>query len=262
MKRIAIHDSTYDVPGSWNELTREQLQYLVKLSSREGLSTVELQLKFFLHCVGGSVRMNITTGLFTIKTCKSKHAMFVNELTAVLQAFEWLYRTNDDGEHELSPQLYINHHKKIRSGLRYLYGPGDALENITYDQFVWLQHWHSRLKSDLSALDELVNVIYKTKAGDQEVKNIHRLSPVVKTSILWFYLGTLQFLENQFPHVFTSGGDSSGSVFDSQQKIIDSLAEGDVTKKMKVRESLLYDALYSMEMAALRMKEYEKKNRK
>ena len=262
MKHITIHDSIYEVPGSWNDLSREQLHTLVKLTFREGLSTIELQLKFFLFCVGGSVRMNIANGLFKIRTCKSKHALFADELTTILTAFDWLYRTNEKGEHEISPKLIINHHKRIRSGCRYLYGPGDALDNITYDQFVWLQTWQSRVKDDPSVLDELVNVIYKTKSGDQDVKNIKHLNHVIKTSILWFYLGTLQFLESRFPNVFTSSGESSDSVFDSQQKIIDSLAEGDVTKKMQVRESLLYDALYSMEMAAIRMKEYEKKNKK
>lgn len=262
MKRITIHDSSYEVPGSWDDLTREQLHTLVKLTFREGLSTVELQLKFFLHCVGGSVRMNVSSGLFTIKTCKSKHALFADELTSLLTAFDWLYRSNEKGEHEISPKMIINHHKRIRSGRRYLYGPGDALDDITYDQFVWLQTWQSMVKDDSSALDELVNVIYKTKSGDQDVKNVSRLSQVVKTSILWYYLGTLQFLEGRFPNVFTAGGESSDSVFDSQQKIIDSLADGDVTKKMQVRNSLLYDALYSMEMAAIRMKEYEKQNRK
>lgn len=80
---------------------------------------------------------------------------------------------------------------------------------------------------------------------------------------MWFYLGTLSYLSARFPSVL-SGGSSDGedlNVFDNQQRIIDSLAEGDVTKKEQVRESLLYDALYSMEMAAKKMEAMEKANK-
>jgi hypothetical protein len=46
-----------------------------------------------------------------------------------------------------------------------------------------------------------------------------------------------------------SGGEAKGSVFENQMRIVNTLANGDVTKKPKIRNSNLYDALYSMEMA-------------
>jgi len=40
------------------------------------------------------------------------------------------------------------------------------------------------------------------------------------------------------------------TVIDSQIHIIDAFAGNDLTKKEKVKKSLLYDALYTMEIAA------------
>ena len=91
-----------------------------------------------------------------------------------------------------------------------------------------------------------------------------RMRKSVKAGILWYIQGSMSFIQMQFPHVFKPSGEDDAivNVFDYQQRIIDSLAEGDVTKKNQVRQSLLYDALYSMEMAAIRIEKYEKENKR
>lgn len=261
MTEIKINDIVYRVPGEWNEVTQEQLIALVKITGNKELSSMEVQLKFFLHCVNGRVRKRIGNGLFSIKTKKARHILFTDEIASILEAFNWLF-IDVDGSKELSPLLTINHFKRLRSRLHVLYGPNDALDNITYDEFVWLQTWHSQLDKNPAALDELVNVVYKTKAGRQKPACVRRMPIEIKTSILWMYLGTLKLLEFRFPRVFAGGGSGNENVFDNQQRLIDVLAKGDVTKKMQVRSSLLYDALYSMEMAAIRMEELEKQIKK
>ncbi|MEL7600558.1 MAG: hypothetical protein AAGU18_10745 [Proteiniphilum sp.] len=262
MKIIAIEDARYEIPSEWNDLTRKQLILLIQLSEKK-MSYMELQLKFFLHCIRGSVRENITTGLFNVKTPQGRHSLFADEFTSILYVFDFLFEEEESGKRVIYPRLLINHFKKVRTGYISIYGPNDMLDNITYNQFVWLQTWQSRLDDNPKAIDEFLNVIYSSRAGKQNMRAVRRMPQTVKTGILWFYLGTLRFLEAKFPHVF--GGSSSGenmNVFDNQQRVIDSLADGDVTKKNQVRESLLYDALYSMEMAAIRMKEIEKQQKK
>lgn len=258
MKRITIQGCIYEIPSNWNEISKEQLVALIRISRKTSLTHVEIRLKFFLHCIRGRVVGNVCSGMFLIRTEQATHALFSDELAALLTVFDYLFDIADDGTHYLSPKLVVNHFPKVRSGFRMLYGPNDALDNITYDQFVWLQTWQSRMNDDDEAIDRLINTIYKTKSGKQNVCNAHRISNVAKTAILWYYLGTLHFLSCRFPHVFSGCGSDADNVFDNQQRIIDSLADGDVTKKMQVRDSLLYDALYSMEMAAVRAEETEK----
>jgi len=261
MRTIRIDDAVYQVPGTWNEITRSQSVALSRIASKTELTYVEMQLKFFLYCIGGSVKKNLGSGLFLVKTRKGRHALSAGELSSVLAVFDYLFEEHD-GVKELSPRLTVNHFKKVRCGHVFLYGPNDALDNITYDEFVWLQTWQSRLNSEPEAVNELINVIYKTRAGKQRVANVRRMPEEARTVILWYYLGTLHFLERLFPHVFSGSGSGNMNVFDNQQRVIDVLAEGDVTKKMKVRQSLLYDALYSMEMAAIRIEELDKKGKK
>ena len=263
MIKIRIQDPIYEVPASWDEMTKEQLVFLIKLSFRSEVSYVEMQLKFFLFCIKATVRENVGFGLFMIKTSQGRHALFADELTAVLTTFDYLFDVNDNNIYQLSPKLTINHFKRVRCRCKYLHGPGDALENITYEQFVWLQTWQSQLNANPDAVNQFINVIYATQSDKRSLSSVRRMSKIAKTGILWYFQGTMSFLHQQFPHVFTSGDDNKKTnVFDYQQRIIDSLAEGDVTKKKQVRQSLLYDALYSMEMAAIRLEDMEKEHRK
>ncbi len=263
MIEINIQESKYQVPASWNEMTKDQLIFLVKLSGRQDLTYVEIQLKFFLYCIHAKVRKDIGNGLFVIKTKLGLHPLFVDELTAVLEVFDYLFEI-DDKVRSISPKLTINHFKHVKNRGKSLRGPGDALEDITYEQFVWLQTWQSQLNADPDAINQLINVLYTNRAKEHEVRTVRRMRKSVKAGILWYIQGTMSFLQVQFPHVFGTAGDDEKkiSVFDYQQRIIDSLAEGDVTKKNQVRQSLLYDALYSMEMAAIRMEKQEKEFKK
>lgn len=263
MININIQDAKYQVPASWNEMTKDQLIFLIKLSERQNLTYVEIQLKFFLYCIKATVRKDIGNGLFVIKTKHGRHPLFVDELTAVLEVFDYLFEI-DDKVRSISPKLTINHFKHVKNRGKSLRGPGDALEDITYEQFVWLQTWQSQLNADPDAINQLINVLYTNRAKEHEVRTVRRMRKSVKAGILWYIQGTMSFLQVQFPHVFGTAGDDEKkiSVFDYQQRIIDSLAEGDVTKKNQVRQSLLYDALYSMEMAAIRMEKQEKEFKK
>ena len=264
MIKINIQESKYQVPASWNEMSKDQFLFLVKLSGRQDLTYVEIQLKFFLYCIHAKVRKDIGNGLFVIKTKLGLHPLFVDELTAVLEVFDYIFEKNEDNIHIISPKITINHFKHVKCRGRSLRGPGDALENITYEQFVWLQTWQSQLNVDPDAVNHLISILYTNRAKEHEVRTVRRIRKSVKTAILWYIQGTMSFLQLQFPHVFGTSGDDDKkiNVFDYQQRIIDSLAEGDVTKKNQVRQSLLYDALYSMEMAAIRIERQEKEYKK
>jgi hypothetical protein len=261
MKKITIAGVTYCVPANWNEITTEQLVALIRLCAKQPITSAEIQLKFFLHCVYGSVK-NHENGTYTIKTRATRHELTADELTSVLTAFDYLFDTNDVGEQYISPKFTINHFKRVKVGCTTLYGPDDALWDITYDQFADLQTLQSQFNDNPDVINDFINVIYKTKSGKRDVKNVRGMSEAVKTAILWFYLGSMNFLQEKFTKVFSGTGDANVNVYDYQQRIIDSLASGDVTKKMQVRESLLPDALYSMEAAAERIKEMEKSTNK
>lgn len=266
MKKLTINNHDYYVPSSWDTMTKQQLLSLAKIT-RTCRTTMEIQLKFFLHCVNGRVMSSVGNVVYILMIGRIKHVLFADEITALTGAFDWLFETNEMGEPVLAPKLTVNHYKELRSGLRLLHGANDGLDDVTYNQFVWLQTYHSLLDARTPEyLDQMINIIYTSKGGTQHIKSISRLSQDIKTVILWFYLGSLDFLSHIFPRVLASGAPSleleEVNVFDNHQRIIDSLADGQVTLKPQVRESLLYDALFSMEEAARRYEEMEKQHAK
>lgn len=147
MTQIQIGDNTYSVPASWDEMTRDQLLALARITSRCN-TTVEIQLKMLLHCTRGKALDYIGHGIYVMEMNSKKHMFFSDEVTALLGVFDYLFENDETGQSRLAPKLTVNHFKKIRKGFIKLYGPQDRMDDITYNQFVWLQTYHSIIDAD------------------------------------------------------------------------------------------------------------------
>lgn len=118
-----------------------------------------------------------------------------------------------------------------------------------------LQTWQQRMRQDLfEALDNFLSIIWKDGSfsirEDGDPAWFRNVEPIVKTVMFWYYLGSMNFIQAKFSRVFSSGGNEAPlDIFDTQQRIVDEMASGDVTKKEQVKQSLLYDALYTLEVA-------------
>lgn len=257
MRSLKLNDDEYLIPGEWNELTKYQLIYLVALVNKN-ITSEEIKLKLLLYCMEATVYSydKRKTGYdYLIKSGKKKYTLSAEEVTVICQMFDYLF-TEYNGQIVLYPTLTKNPFPETKCGCRSVYGPADGLTNINYQQFVDLQIWQSQLDKNKSAVNEFISVIYLRSEynSEQNFKYtsphlIATMSPTVKTIILWFYLGCLAFIEKKFPLPF-SGSGGKGNVVDGQMRIIDALAENKVINKDLVRKSLLYDALYTMQLAA------------
>lgn len=49
----------------------------------------------------------------------------------------------------------------------------------------------------------------------------------------WYILGSLSCMAEAYPRIFSGEGKSNGRVFDSQLRLLDSLAQSDMTKSRK-----------------------------
>ena len=80
------------------------------------------------------------------------------------------------------------------------------------------------------------------------MKQLKILTPARKLVMLWFVQSNLQHYSQLFPRLFS--GDGKGShqnVLDSQLRLLNSLAQHDVTKKDQVRKGWQMDAFYSLD---------------
>lgn len=258
MKTITFDTDKYLLPGDWNDLSVEQLFFLISLT-KKNIPIQELKVKMLLFCLGAYVapeRKNRNTDAQIICIGKKKYPVTFEQMTFLSDLFNFLLSNTDEkGNCSIEPKLTRNPFPKTQCGCITVVGPDDGLTNITYEQFIQLQTLQSLIgKTPNLTINDFIAIIYKRNTFSTAIEGepllIKKMSDTVKTVIFWYYLGCLKFISEKFPRVFSgSSGSISGSVFENQQKIIDSLADGDVTKKPEVRASLLYDALFTLELA-------------
>jgi len=235
-------ESEYLLPGEWDELAPDQLLFLIDLVNRN-ISAEEIKLKMFLFCIKGRIRrINIDLSYHVIINKKKHFDLSTEELHALSEIFDYLFIYDPDLR--INPQLVNNPFPVIRVGWVKLYGPADGLTDFSYQQFMELQVAHSEAGNDMNSF---LSSLYRRKNGKQS-RWFCLVPKKKKIAILWFYLGCMNFFAEKFPLVFS--GNSANDVIDGQMRIVDALAKNDVTKKEPVRKSDLYEALYTMQIAA------------
>lgn len=266
MKKLTLeldgNSFDYSVPGEWNDLSQDQLIYLIRMVQNQ-VTAEEVKLKLLLYCIDGGVKKyndRIDGRVFLLKIRKDKFWLSPAEVNAMTSVLDFLFKETKDGV-RIDPKLTINKFKKAHCGCITVYGPSDGLVDITYQQFADLQIWSTRVEKSSQMLDKFISIIYKRKNGESSTKLISKMAPSVKTAILWFYIGCLQLIQQKFPKVFQGGDSTGGDVVDGQMRIYDALAHNKLADKDKVKSAELYDALYTMQCAAEQVKKMEDKRK-
>ena len=253
MREIKIIDKVFPVPGEWNELTVKQLRFLTILLNGESTAQ-EIKIKMLLFAMNVQIR-NHKKGAFKIKHGRFSCYITADQLTALSAIYDFLFTENEEGKPLFDIRLTKNPLPYLKAKDVRLFGPEDGLTNLSYGQYVMLQTWHQRISGGHwdECIDEFLSVIYKpgkfsaVEEGDASL--FKTVSPHDKLIAFWFYLGCMAFIREKFSRVFSQGDSSGGDIFDAQMRLIDELAGNDVTKKPAVKESLLYDAFYTLDMA-------------
>lgn len=238
------------VPSDWNELSSVQIVYLIRMVENK-VTAEEVKLKMLLYCIDAHIRKydnkKSNNTLYLLKVSKKEFWLTAEELASIAAVFNFLFKEKD-GEISINPLLTINPFPSTQCGCITVYGPAEGLTDITYQQFSDLMIWSTRIGESDMYLNKFISIIYKRKTAAATPELIAKMSPTVKTAILWFYYGCLQLIQAKFPLVF-SGDGSSGDIVDGQMRTIDALAEGKLADKEKVKSALLYDALYTIQCA-------------
>lgn len=261
MRKLTIANKTIDVPSEWNELLDEQLKMLASLLA-EKQTLPEVRLKLLLFCIGARVRRanEQVSDVWALSLGSKTVFLSATELEEMGRMLDFLF----DAEGRLDVRLTRTPFFRFETPRMMLMGPEDGLTNISYGQFVQTQSLLPLVMTDFdSHINDFLCVLWKdlrfepTEDGDPEW--LLCVPDSEKQVMLWYYIGSMRFIAEKFPRLF-SGGDSSTdeNPFEAHQRIIDELAGGDVTKKEQVRRSPLFDALYTLEMAIER-REKERK---
>lgn len=252
MRTITIANKNIEVPSAWNELLDAQLRLLACLVM-EAYSLQEVKLKLLLFCIGARVRRanEQVSDVWALALGSKTVFLSVSELEEMGRMFDFLF----DTEGRLDVRLTRTPFFRLETPRMMLMGPEDGLTNVSYGQFVQAQTLLPLVQADFdSHINDFLCVLWKdlrfepTEDGAPEW--LYGVPDSEKRVMLWYYIGSLRFIAEKFPRLF-SGGEAATdeNPFDAQQRIIDELAGGDVTKKEQVRRSPLFDVLYTLEMA-------------
>lgn len=264
MRTITIANKKIEVPSAWNELLDAQLRLLACLVM-EAYSLQEVKLKLLLFCIGARVRRanEQVSDVWALDLGSKTVFLSAAELEEMGRMLDFLF----DTEGRLDVRLTRTPFFRLETPRMMLMGPEDGLTNVSYGQFVQAQTLLPLVQADFdSHINDFLCVLWKdlrfepTEDGAPEW--LYGVPDSEKRVMLWYYIGSMRFIAEKFPRLF-SGGESSTdeNPFEAHQRIIDELAGGDVTKKEQVRRSPLFDALYTLEMAIERREKEKQDNR-
>lgn len=271
MHIIQINDNTYELPENWDEFTPKQLLYLVKLTQSD-ISVELVKTHMMLYCLKGHVFRHKKSfkEYVHVKLGRHKYFLLPEEICQIADQLSFLLHTNDTHEasqkvYHLNPKLTVNPYPTIRCRLRKFFGPDDQLLDITFEQFMYMQTYLDAMHSDPSKIDHLLACLWTRGKSfdinriDIDASVLRHLPETKKIVMYWFVLGSITAMSYTFPRIFSGSGTANNNsrVFDAQLRLLDSLAQSDMTKKPEVRKGFLLDALYSMDESIRRKEESE-----
>lgn len=294
MRTIQINDDLYQIPSEWDELTPAQLEYLSRIS-RSDQPAEQFKLLMLLYCLRARVTrhpklsktlVRLKVGTESPRVCirirRKRYWLTPEEVNLMADQMAWLlteketdlskklrewnqYRKKETCYY-IQPLRTVNPCPKLRIRWHRLAGPDDNLFDITFEQYMYLQTYLDALPDDPSKMDSLLACLWHTGRAfridrlEHDARIIRHLRPDRKAALYWFVLGSIGYLADNFPRVFSGGsGRVQGNVFDSQLRLLDSLAAHDMTKKDEVRRGLFIDALYAMDEQLRIQKEIKEK---
>lgn len=239
MHTIQIDNDIYHLPQNWDELTNNQLLYLVKLTQSD-IPIEELKIYMLLHCLQARVdrhkniyknKVRIIVGQpsekvrFRIR--KKSYLLRPEEVNALADLFGFLLRIQSNKYHAgiytyiVMPELSRNPYPTLRCRLRQFTGSDDQLLDITFDQFIYMQTYLDAMKDDPEQINNLLACLWHRKknfdinhlANDAAI--LRHLPPAQKMVMYWYILGSINYFDIQFPRVFSGERKDTGRVFDS-----------------------------------------------
>lgn len=290
MKTLSINAEKFYLPGSWNELTHDQLLRIAELSQDERTEQ-DFKLKALLSITGlrmmekNSVIIDDIEHFYIRTPGKNVYLLSVVQLYEVCEYLNFLfqYQVRPDGSAiwELSSKLTKNRIGTVNVNDKIWHGPADGLSNIKVSEFIRAEVSLSKFyeTKDIRYLRLLFSTLWRPAAkqpisidireeyDDGLVEKRSMLTAKIPLKILFavmiFYLGCRRMLSVKFKYA-SDGKDSSNDkdVFMSFMRMVNGLAENDVTKHEAVRQTYLIEMMVTIDEIARQNEELKEKTKK
>lgn len=266
MHDIQIDTHHYQLPGSWDELTTAQLEFLARTLAMPGVTMEQVKLYMTLFCLNAHVKEE--DGSNVVQIDNSNYEIEAENMLPVQELFGYLF---EDGKPIVRSALHVNPYPTLRIKGHELKGADDRLYTITFEQYIYLLTYLDAVCKDPGLLGKCLACVWHRGPEfdidnlERDAELISRLDDDVKQVMLWYVQGSLDALQQKFARVYSGPSNLKvGNVLDAQLRLLDALADGDMTKKDLVRHGMLIDALYTLDESVRRKEDLDKKyqNRK
>ena len=269
MKDVVICNRKTQLPSDWSELTTPQLELLARISSKP-MPVETAKLYIVLNLLGLRITRKVGDDTFSFVRRHRRGIITTDQMAQLTSVYDSFFADVEGkkGVQVLRPAFTKDPYPHLCIEVFPFRSPGDALERVTYDQFVYAHTFTSQLSADPAAMPKLLACLWHSRRRwdadriDADARLLARLSNERRMVMFWYWLGCLSAVRMLFPRVFSGTGKIGSNPFEEQQRIIDALADGDMTRKENVRRGLLYDALFSMDEAIRKADELKKSLKK
>ena len=254
MIQLHIDEQVFRLPESMDEMTRAQLTFLSRLVETDA-PVQEIKVKMLFFCIDARVMRMKAPGYFRVKTRNKLFALTAGQIADASRAFDYLFTEPDEkGRCFLDIRLTVNPFPVVRLLGKRFTSPAQAMTDITYDQYIYLQTYDVMKEQRPEAIFAMMGCLFRSdmKKFDPEDLNIKRMKMLPERTVilmLWFWTGSCRFVASKFPRIFNGSGSDGGThnPYDSQQRLLDYVAKADPQKKQAYKRDLLYNVLYSLD---------------
>ena len=254
MTRIDIEQRAFEVPDCMNEMTVPQLLFLAELICNT-VPIQEIKVKMFIFCIGGRIRRMKNPEYHRVQVGHDVFALTTDEIAQASVAFDYLFTIPDeDGNCFLDNKLTIPPVPFVRSGLKKLHAPGEALTECTYNQYIYLQTYDVMKDHNPVALYNFLGCMFRRNPNrfnpeELNVRSMKKIKSFEIILILWYWIGSCRYISDKFPRIFAAddAAPADGNPYDGQQRLLDFMTKADASKKEQYKQMKLYDVLYSLD---------------
>lgn len=265
MRPVVIGKKTTQIPSDWTEFTTSQLELIARIS-QHAMPVETAKLYIVLNLLGLRITRKVGDDAYQFVWRHRRGIITTDEMACLTPVYDFIFAEVKEkpGTCIVLPSFTANPYPHLTDGLYAWYGPGDLFERVTYDQFVYANTYVGQISSDELAMTRLLACLWHRRKRfdpdsiERDAALLSRLPKHRQTVMFWYWCGCMAALRRLFPRVFSGTGGNDGNVFEEQQRIIDALAEGDMTRKDAVRKGLLLDAMFSMDESVRKAEEMKK----
>jgi hypothetical protein len=288
MKELKINSDVFLLPGSWNQLTRSHLLRVCALSLCN-YGHADFIFKIFLYITGLKVAIKEEksvgdeTFFYLRKDKKTIYLISTDDLAEICARLDFLFEREEkeDKTHwVLSSRLTKNIIGPITTKAGIWHGPANGITNLKTDEYIRAEtslfQYHKT--QDEVYLNKLIATLWRPAApipasddvrlpfDDGKVEAFAKIaasiSAPIKHAIYLFYTGSRRFLSSRFPNSSEGSIREDKDIFLLFLKMVNGLANNDVTKHEAVRASYLVDTLVCIDEFARQNNEMEKITKK